>query len=81
MLELALNIPLSLWLVRYYGAVGVALATFIVYFLEKVYLAGYVWVKMKIKPGEYIPLVTYTVYTIILTLIFVLIDHRVIDLH
>ena len=38
MFELALNIPLSLWLVKDYGAVGVAVATFIVYFLEKVYL-------------------------------------------
>lgn len=80
-MEFALNIPLSLWLVRYYGAVGVALATFIVYFLEKVYLIGYVWHRMKIRPNEYIPLVTYTIYTVILVLVFVLIDHRVIDLH
>lgn len=80
-LELSLNIPLSLWLVKYYGAVGVALATFIVYFLEKVYLSGYLWIKMKIKPGEYIPLVPYVVYSIILSIVFILIDHRVIDFH
>jgi O-antigen/teichoic acid export membrane protein len=80
-LELGLNIPLSLWLVRGYGAVGVALATFIVYFIEKVYLAGYLWVKMKIKPNEYIPMVTYIVYSVILSVIFILIDHRIIDLH
>lgn len=80
-LELSLNIPLSLWLVQYYGAVGVALATFIVYFIEKVYLVGYLWVKMKIKPNEYIPLVTYGIYTVILSLVFILIDHRIIDLH
>jgi O-antigen/teichoic acid export membrane protein len=80
-LEISLNIPLSLWLVKLYGTVGVALATFIVYFLEKVYLAGYVWIKMKIKPNEYIPMVTYIIYTVIISVLFVLIDHRVIDLH
>ncbi len=79
--ELGLNIPLSLWLIRYYGSVGVALATFIVFFLEKAVLTGYVWIKMKIKPGEYIPLITFAVYSVVLILIFVLIDHRVIDIH
>jgi O-antigen/teichoic acid export membrane protein len=80
-LEISLNIPLSLWLVQYYGAVGVALATFIVYFIEKIYLAGYLWTKMKIKPNEYIPLVTYAIYTVILTIVFILVDHRIVDIH
>lgn len=80
-LEISLNIPLSLWLVQFYGAVGVALATFIVYFLEKIFLVGYLWVRMKIKPNEYIPLVTYAIYTVILSVVFVLIDHRIIDLY
>ena len=79
-IELALNIPLSLFLVSDYGSVGVALATFAVYFLGKAYLAGYLWIKMKIKPGEYIPLITYAVYSIILIVLFVLIDHRIIDI-
>lgn len=78
--ELVVNIPLSMWLVIDYGAVGVALATFIVYFLSKVYLSAYLWVKMKIKPSEYIPLVTFTVYSILLTILFVLVDHRIIDI-
>lgn len=78
--ELALNIPLSLWLVKDYGAVGVAVATFVVYFLSKVYMAGYLWVKMKIKPGAYIPLATFFIYSVILTILFVLIDHRIIDI-
>ncbi len=77
-MELSLNIPLSLWLVKDYGAVGVALATFVVYSLEKVGLSAYVWVKMKIKPGEYIPVVTYLVYAVLIIIIFVLVDHRII---
>ena len=79
--ELVVNISLSMWLVIDYGAVGVALATFIVYFLSKVYLAGYLWIKMKIKPGEYIPFLTFFIYSVLLTLLFVLIDHRIIDIN
>ena len=79
-LELSINIPLSLYLIRDYGTVGVALATFIVYTFEKVFLAGYLWVKMKIKPSDYIPLKVYTVYTILLSILFILIDHRIIDI-
>lgn len=78
--ELVVNLPLSLWLVKDYGAVGVALATFAVYFLSKVYLAGYLWIKMKIKPTEYIPLLTFFIYSVLLTILFVLIDHRIIDI-
>ena len=80
-IEQAVNIPLSLFLVRPYGVVGVALATFIVYTLEKAFLAWYLWYKMKIKPGEYIPLTVFAIYSFLLSLLFVLIDHRIIDLH
>jgi O-antigen/teichoic acid export membrane protein len=81
LLELALNIPLSLMMIKWgYDIVGVALATFIVYLLGKVFLAGYLWVKMNIKPTEYIPLKIYLLYSSLLALLFVLIDHRVIDI-
>jgi O-antigen/teichoic acid export membrane protein len=79
--EISLNIPLSLWLVKDYGSVGVALATFVVYLIGKAILVIYLWVKMKIKPMEYIPLLTYTIYTTIIVLIFVLIDHRIINVY
>lgn len=81
-LEVLVNIPLSLLMIKWgYGLVGVALATFIVYTLGKIYLAGYLWVKMKIKPGEYIPVATFLIYSTLLALLFVLIDHRIIDIH
>ncbi|MFN8240856.1 MAG: polysaccharide biosynthesis C-terminal domain-containing protein [Bacteroidales bacterium] len=80
-IELAINIPLSLLLIGQYGTVGVALATFIVYTVEKIFLAGYVWVKMGIKPSEYIPLKTYSIYSTLIAILFILIDHRVIDIH
>jgi O-antigen/teichoic acid export membrane protein len=80
-IELAINVPLSLYLIRDYGTVGVALATLFVYIVEKIFLAGYVWVKMKIKPSEYIPVKIYAIYSILIVILFVLIDHRVIDIH
>jgi O-antigen/teichoic acid export membrane protein len=79
--EIAVNIPLSLFLIKPYGVVGVALATFIVYSLEKIFLIWYVWKKMKIKPTDYIPVVKWIIYSAILVILFVLIDHRVIDFH
>ena len=79
--ELCLNIPLSLILIRPYGVVGVALATFLVYSAEKIFLMIYVWVKMRIKPSQYIPVTPWLIYTVILILLFVLIDHRIIDFH
>jgi len=82
LLELALNIPLSLLMIRLgYNLVGVALVTFVVYTIGKIFLAGYLWIKMKIKPTEYIPLKVFAIYTFLLTLLFVLIDHRIIDIH
>jgi O-antigen/teichoic acid export membrane protein len=80
-LEIALNIPLSLMMIKLgYNIVGVAFATFIVYLVGKVFLAGYLWIKMNIKPSEYIPLKIYMVYSSLLVLLFILIDHRIIDI-
>jgi O-antigen/teichoic acid export membrane protein len=85
-LELAVNIPLSIYLALDYGGkglgtVGVALATFFVYCIGKIFLAGYLWIKMKIKPSDYIPLKIYTFYCILIGIIFILIDHKIIDFH
>jgi Na+-driven multidrug efflux pump len=64
-----------------YNIVGVALATFVVYVIEKVFLISYLWIKMKIKPSEYIPLKVYGIYSVLLSILFILIDHRIIDIH
>lgn len=81
LLTQVINIPLSLFLVQYYGVAGVAVATVGVYILEKIYLSAHIWFKMKIRPAEYIPMKTLLLYSILLILLFVLIDHRVIDIH
>jgi hypothetical protein len=80
-LEIGLNIPLSLLMIKWgYNIVGVALSTFVVYLISKIFLVGYLWIKMKIKPTEYIPLKVYSLYSILLGILFVLIDHRIIDI-
>jgi O-antigen/teichoic acid export membrane protein len=81
LIEIAINVPLSLMLIKPYGVAGVALATVFVYCLEKIFLIGYVWVKMKIKPTQYIPLARYLIYSAVTILLFVMIDHRWIDIH
>ena len=80
-IEIVLNVILSLFLIKYYGTVGVALATVIVFIIEKVLLVAYNYFVLKIRPNLYIPVKTYLVYTILIILEFVLIDHRIIDIH
>lgn len=80
-LEIALNVPLSLLMIKWgYNIVGVALATFVVYLISKLYLVIYLWAKMKIRPSEYIPVKIYALYSFMLGLLFILIDHRIIDI-
>lgn len=82
LMELALNIPLSLLMIKWgYGLVGVVLATFVVYSFGKILLVIYLWTKMNIKPSEYIPLRLYAVYSALIAALFILIDHRIIDIH
>ena len=79
--EIVLNVSLSLYLIKDYGLVGVAVATAIVFVLEKMILVGYNYFKLKIKPHEYIPVGIYLMYTTLLVVVFLLIDQRIIRLH
>lgn len=81
LLELSLNIPLSLLMIKWgYGIVGIVLSTFIAYMLSKVFLVGYLWLKMGIKPSEYIPLKVYAFYSALIVILFILIDRRIINI-
>ncbi|MGM0498233.1 MAG: polysaccharide biosynthesis C-terminal domain-containing protein, partial [Bacteroidota bacterium] len=73
-IEVILNVSLSFWLVNHYGAVGVALATIIAYFVAKVILVIYNYVRMNISPFEYIPVKWYVGYGVALGAIFILLD-------
>jgi O-antigen/teichoic acid export membrane protein len=73
-----INIATSLTLIQFYGLQGVALATVIVYVLEKMFLMLYNHYKMGIKITQYTPIGWHLFYSFILIVIFVLIDHRII---
>jgi O-antigen/teichoic acid export membrane protein len=75
----AINIPFSLALIPEYGIVGVAFSTLVVYMVEKVFLIIYLQTKMDIKPVEYIPVRLLTIYSILIGVLFILIDHRIIN--
>lgn len=76
--SIALNIALSLMLIPHYGLIGVALATVLIFILEKGTLIAYNHFWMGISPKSYTALAWYLFYTITLITIFILIDHRVI---
>lgn len=81
-LEMVVNISLSLLMIKWgYNLVGVAVSTFIAYVVSNLFLVGYVWFKMKIKPAEYIPLKVFAIYSFLIGILFILIDHRIIDIH
>jgi len=69
--ELILNVAFSLILVEYFGIAGIAYATFIAYFFEKIYLAIVVRNRLKIIVTEYIPLRIYTLYSVGIVFIFI----------
>jgi O-antigen/teichoic acid export membrane protein len=78
-IEIALNIPLSLFLVQYkYGVVGIALGSGLVHILEKFILMWYNYRKLGIPPKAYTPLTWYIFYSVLIGIVFVLIDKRII---
>lgn len=77
--EVLANVFLSLWLVKDYGVVGVALATVITFFISKVILVVYNYFKLNINPLDYIPLGWYSFYNTVLGAIFVLLDRGIIE--
>jgi O-antigen/teichoic acid export membrane protein len=81
-LEIVVNIALSLLMIKWgYKLVGVAVSTFVAYVVSNLFLVCYVWFKMNIKPFEYIPLKVFAVYSFLIGILFILIDHRIIDIH
>lgn len=69
-IEMTLNIILSLLLVKYFGINGVAAATVIVYTLEKVLLMAYNAYSLKIPAVTYVPVKVFLAYSLITLLAF-----------
>lgn len=71
LLELILNVSLSLLFVSYWGIEGIAFATFIAYLFEKLYLVAIVKVRLGIPFSAYHPLKYYLYYSAGLIVIFI----------
>lgn len=70
--ELLLNVALSLIFVQFMGIVGIALATFVAYLFEKIYLIVVVRQKLNIQLSEYLSVKKYLVYSFGTIVIFIL---------
>jgi O-antigen/teichoic acid export membrane protein len=80
-IEIVVNVSLSLLMLKWgYKLVGVAVSTFVAYVVSNLFLVLYVWFKMKIKPSEYIPLKVFALYSFLISILFILIDHRIINI-
>ena len=79
-IQIALNIPLALYLVQEYKVVGIALASGLIHILEKFILMWYNYRELGISPKAYTPLTWYTFYSVLIGIVFVLIDKRIIHI-
>jgi O-antigen/teichoic acid export membrane protein len=81
-IEIIVNIPLSLLMIQWgYKLSGIAFSTLVAYIAGNLFMILYVYFKMNIKPTEYIPVKVYLLYSFLIGILFVLIDHRIIDIH
>lgn len=70
--ELIVNIVLSLILVRIWGLLGIALASVVAFYVDKIIHIVYLKTKLGIEPRQYIPLKNHFMWTFLLYGAFVL---------
>lgn len=74
LLELVLNVSLSLMLVRFWGISGVAYATVIAYLFEKIYLVVVLNCRLNIAPINYQNSFRHLSYSLLLLVIFFIVE-------
>lgn len=72
-IELSINIALSLLLIGKLGIEGVALATLIAYLAQKLLMMGYLSGKMHIKISDYIPVKSWLMWSLVITIVYALV--------
>ena len=83
-IQIALNIPLAFLLVHGYGFIpnygmnGIALASGMIHIVEKFLLMWYNYRKLGISPKTYTPMKWYIFYTVLIGIVFILIDRKII---
>lgn len=71
--ELAINIAASLTMMGFFGINGVAYGTLIAFLAEKTFLILYCKYKLGIPPSSFIPLRTWSFYTLSLALVYLVV--------
>ncbi len=72
--EVVVNVGVSLMLIRSFGIMGVAFGTIVAYFIEKALLVIYIKTKLKIAVTKYIPVFALTAYSVVLIVFFLLVE-------
>lgn len=62
-LEIIINVSLSILFINLWGIIGVAIATVVAYFFEKLFLVYLVYKKLNILPTHYIPVKLHLIYS------------------
>ena len=70
LLEIILNVSLSLWFVVLWGLPGIAYGTIAAYLFEKLFLVFYLVKKTGISPGNYLNISLHLVYSLLLLTVF-----------
>ena len=73
LIEILINFILSLILIQYFGIIGIAIATVIAFFVEKIVFMAYLKIKHKIDPKDYLPSNYFILAVVIVTLATLLI--------
>jgi O-antigen/teichoic acid export membrane protein len=72
-IELAVNVGLSLLLLKPFGLEGIAMATVVAFMLDKILIAAYLYYNQGISPKRYTPLPTYFFWLLMLLLTYIFI--------
>lgn len=68
--EIIINVTLSILFIKWWGMIGVAVATVIAYYFEKMFLISLVYYKLKILPIQYIPVKLHLFYSFLTILAY-----------
>ena len=63
LIEFGINIGLSLYLMKFYGLYGIAFATVVAFFVQKLILIIYNWVVLKVPVNDYLNVPKYLLFT------------------
>ena len=57
---------LSIWLIQYFGLVGIAMGTVVAFWFEKVFMIVLLETKYHVKMKEYIPIRYFAIYSVLM---------------